>query len=157
MQIGDNHYDSGETAPGQADLARIVEQWIAAFNAHNVASISALYANDAELFDSGMRRARQGRDEITAWFTRRFRQMPAIQYTPIRYFLDGSQAAVCWLAEGKTPAFLRQRWLSRSFQVDGVSIFRTQDGLITWQHGYYDHLQMVERVIPPLRWLPLKL
>jgi hypothetical protein len=32
-----------------------------------------------------------------------------------------------------------------------------EHGLISWQHGYYDHLQVVEKVLPPLRWLPLKL
>ena len=130
---------------------------MAAFNAHDVASIVALYAEEAELFDTGMRRARQGKTAITTWFTQRFQQMPGIQYTPTQRFFNQNEAAICWLAQGQTPAFLKQRWLSHPFQVDGVSVFRVRSGLITWQHGYYDHLQIAEKVVPPLRWLPLKL
>ena len=145
------------TTHHEGDISTLVEQWMAAFNTHDARRIVTLYAEDAELFDSGMRRARRGREAITTWFTQRFRQMPTIKYTPVQAFFHENEAAICWLAEGQTPAFLRQRWLSRPFQVEGVSIFRVRDGLIYWQHGYYDHLSMAERVVPPLRWLPLKL
>jgi len=138
-------------------IAALIQQWMSAFNSHNVENIVALYAEDAELFDSGMRRARKGRDEIRGWFTQRFQQMPTIQYKPTRFFFHNQDAAISWVAQGRTPAFLHQRWLSHPFEVDGVSIFRVHAGRIAWQHGYYDHLHIAERVIPPLRWLPLKL
>src|SRR5260370_25674263 len=139
------------------EISTLVSSWIAAFNAHDVEQIVALYAEDAELFDTGMRRARKGGNEITSWFTQRFRQMSTIQYTPTQRFFNESEAAICWLAQGHTPPMLRQHWLSRPFQVDGVSIFLVRSGLIHWQHGYYDHLRIVEQVLPPLKWLPLKL
>src|SRR5687767_1006665 len=102
----------------------VVKAWITAFNAHDVAQIVTLYTEDAELFDSGMRRPRRGRAQIEQWFTQRFRQMPTISYAPTSRFFREQEAAVCWLASGHTPALLRQRWLMRPFQVDGVSIFR---------------------------------
>jgi uncharacterized protein (TIGR02246 family) len=156
LQTNNDAREPGEVSHSE-EISTLVHQWMAAFNAHDVERIVALYTEDAELCDTGMKRARQGRKEITIWFTQRFQQMPTIQYTPTRFFFRESEAAICWLAQGKTPAFLRQRWLSHPFQVDGVSIFLVRSGFIYWQHGYYDHLQVAERILPPLRWLPLKL
>lgn len=135
----------------------LVKQWIVAFNAHNAEELAALYAEDAELFDTGMKRARHGRDEIRQWFVQRFQSMPTLQYRPYKNFEQAEEAVICWIARGETPPLLRQSWLSRPFEVEGVSIFRFSADLIQWQHGYYDHLAIVEKILPPLRWLPLKL
>lgn len=138
--------------------ATIVKQWIAAFNAHDVAAIVALYADDAELFDTGMKHPRQGRAEIQRWFTTRFATMPTIAYAPASYLFTGEQAAVTWTASGQTPRLLGQKWLSRPFEVDGVSVFTLNGTLIQRQRGYYDHFGVIQRAIPPLQWLlPIRL
>ena len=135
----------------------LVNQWIEAFNGHNVGAIVALYANNAELYDSGMKRPRHGLAEIKRWFSKRFRSMPSITYTPVYQLLEEGQAAVTWTVHGRSPRILGQRWTSRPFQVDGVSIFTFRDGLIQAQRGYYDHLSVLGQVFPPLRWLPGRL
>ncbi|GAC1368185.1 MAG: hypothetical protein NVS2B12_37420 [Ktedonobacteraceae bacterium] len=140
-------------------LEEIVLQWIAAFNAHDVDAIVALYADDAELFDSGMRHPRCGRAEITNWFRTRFHSIPSIAYVPHDRVLVGvNRAVVTWTTSGRTPAYFGLSWLSRSFQADGVSVFELQEGRILRQRGYYDHLAVVELVLPPLKWLlPVRL
>lgn len=138
---------------GAASLSSLVNQWIEAFNRHDVAGIVALYAEDAELFDSGMKRPRHGRQEIETWFNERFRTMPSITYTPVGQLFAEEQVAVHWTTRGRTPRLLGQSWLSRLFQVDGVSLFTIRDGRIAKQRGFYDHLSVVERVLPPLKWL----
>ncbi len=135
----------------------IVNRWIEAFNAHNVTAIVSLYTDDAELFDTGMKRPRRGRGDIEQWFTTRFRTMPAITYTPTSQLFSERQAAVTWTASGRTPRLLGLSLFSRPFQVDGVSIFTFRDGLIQQQRGYYDHLAVIERVLPPLKLLPGRL
>jgi steroid delta-isomerase-like uncharacterized protein len=135
----------------------IVNRWIEAFNAHNVTAIVSLYTDDAELFDTGMKRPRRGRGEIEQWFTTRFRTMPAITYTSASQFFLERQAAVTWTASGRTPRLLGLALFSRPFHVDGVSIFTFRDGLIQQQRGYYDHLAVIERVLPPLKLLPGRL
>ena len=131
----------------------IVNQWIAAFNEHNVSVLVSLYADDAELYDSGMRYPRRGRAEIGRWFTVRFQTMPTITYIPASQLFMGEQAAVTWTTHGRSPRLLGQKWLARPFQVDGVSIFTLKDGRIHKQRGYYDHLATLEQVLPPLKWL----
>ena len=136
-----------------------INQWVEAFNAHNVAAIVSLYTEDAELFDSGMKHARRGRDEIERWFRWRFSSMSSLTYTLSgQVFLEEGQAVVTWTTSGLGPRLLGQAWLSRPFQVDGVSVFMLRNGLIHKQRGYYDHLSALEQILPPLKWiLPFRL
>lgn len=135
-----------------------VSNWVEAFNTHNVAAIVALYTDDAELFDSGMKYPRRGRAEIEHWFATRFQTMPSISYVLTgQIFMEESQAAITWTTSGRGPRLLGQSWLARTFQVDGISVFTLSDGLIRKQRGYYDHLSAVEQILPPLRWLPTRL
>jgi hypothetical protein len=133
-----------------------VSQWIAAFNAHDVTALVALYEDKATLFDSGMPRPRRGHNEITRWFTWRFRSTPTISYTPqgTHSSEDGEQVTITWIARGHGPRFLGQSWLSHPFEVKGQSEFTLHEYLIVRQQGTYDHLSVLRQVLPPLRWLP---
>lgn len=139
------------------EQVRIARTWIAAFNAHDVNALVALYAQEAELYDAGMKRVRRGIREIEAWFTRRFISLPEISYTPADEIMTGDLVAVTWTVRGRTPRLLGQSWLARPFAVDGVSVFCIRAGQITRQRGYYDHLAVVERALPFLRWLPSRM
>jgi steroid delta-isomerase-like uncharacterized protein len=138
-------------------VQNIVSQWITAFNAHDVMAIVALYMDDAELFDSGMKQPRHGQQEIERWFRERFSSMPSITYIPHdQVLVAANRAAVTWTVVGRTPRRFGLPWLSRSFQADGVSVFTLQEGRILKQRGYYDHLAVVEQVLPPLKLLPAR-
>lgn len=129
----------------------IVNRWIAAFNAHDVAAIVALYADDAELSDPGMKKGLCRRQtEIEQWFTTRFRTMPTIAYTPHEHIAADDYVVVTWTARAINRRLLG---IPRAFQVDGVSVFTLRDGLIQRQRGYYDHLAAVEQILPPVKWL----
>ena len=145
---------SRDQLPAQLKIARA---WIAAFNAHDVAAIVALYAPGAVLNDSGMKRARQGREEIEQWFTTRFHKMRAIAYEPTSELVDGAMIAITWTVGGYTPRLLGLSWLERPFSVDGVSVFTIHNNLIVKQRGYYDHLVPVERALPFLKLLPSRM
>jgi steroid delta-isomerase-like uncharacterized protein len=131
----------------------LVNHWIAAFNGHDVAAIVTLYAEDAELFDSGMKRPRRGLSEIERWFTTRFRTMPSITYTPKSQLFTEGRAVVTWTTAGRAPRLLGRDLLPFSFHVDGVSLFTLQNNHITAQRGYYDHLSVLEQLLPPLKWI----
>ncbi|GCE05784.1 nuclear transport factor 2 family protein [Dictyobacter aurantiacus] len=139
------------------DTPSLARQWIAAFNAHDVEAIVALYHQDAELNDAGMKYPRRGKQAIRTWFEQRFSSMPTITYTPNEYlYTSETRAVVAWTTHGQSPAPRGSRWLrwlSRPFQVDGVSVFILSDGLIARQRGYYDHLTVVQQIVPMLRWL----
>jgi steroid delta-isomerase-like uncharacterized protein len=131
----------------------LVNRWIDAFNQHHVSTLVALYAPDAELLDSGMKHPRKGHKEIGEWFTTRFRMMPTITYTSLYQFVSDEQVAVQWTTRGRIERVLGQKWLARSYEVDGVSIFCIENGLIKKQRGYYDHLSALEQILPPVKWV----
>jgi steroid delta-isomerase-like uncharacterized protein len=147
------------TVPDIKENFLLVNRWIDVFNQHHVSNIVALYTQDAELFDSGMKRPRKGHKEISEWFTTRFRTMPTITYTSHYQFISDEQVAVQWTARGRIERLLGQKWLARSlarsYEVDGVSIFCIENDLIKNQRGYYDHLSALEQILPPVKWLPL--
>ncbi len=133
-----------------------IMDWIEAFNTHDVEAIVALYAENAELYDSGMKHPRRGRAEIENWFRTRFRTMPSIRYLPTSEVLLGEkQAAITWTTQGNGPRLLGLPFFTRPFRVDGVSVFHLHAGLIERQRGYYDHLAALEQVALPLQWLHL--
>ncbi len=102
----------------------VARRWIATFNAHDAVAIVALYREDAELFDSGMKRPCKGRGEIARWFRWRFSSTPTISYTAGRVQSMGDgQVVVNWIVRGK-------------------------------QRGSYDHLLVLRQIIPALRGLP---
>lgn len=134
----------------QTPLHPLIDKWIAAFNAHDVATIVTLYMDDAELLDSGMDRPREGRTAIEHWFRWRFRSTP-ITYTPVEQASgEDGQVVVSWIARGRGPRAL----LARPFQVDGKSYFTLRGDRIQKQHGVYDHMSVLKQAVPPLRWLP---
>lgn len=143
------------TVPDIEENFLLVNRWIDAFNQHHVSNIVTLYARDAVLFDSGMKRPRKGHKEISEWFTTRFRTMPTIAYSSLYQFISDEQVAVQWTTRGRIERLLGQKWLARSYEVDGVSIFCIENGLIKKQRGYYDHLSALEQILPPVKWLLL--
>jgi SnoaL-like domain len=133
----------------------IADRWIEAFNTRNLIAIVQLYAVDAELYDSGMARPRQGQKEIESWFRLRFTSMQGNVYTPETYRpIDEEHIAVDWTFYGHSPELLGQRWLARPFQVTGTSTFAFRNGLIVKQHGIYEHLSVLRQILPWLSWAP---
>ncbi|HLX56085.1 MAG TPA: nuclear transport factor 2 family protein [Ktedonobacteraceae bacterium] len=143
------------TVPDREENLLLVNRWIEAFNGHNVGAIVALYAEDAELFDSGMKHPRRGHDEITEWFTTRFRMTPTIAFASHYQFSSDQQVAVQWTTRGRIERLLAPKWLIRPMKVEGMSIYCIEDRLIKKQRGYYDHLSAIEQTFPPVKWLPL--
>lgn len=139
----------------EAVLQPPVSKWVEAFNTHNLEAIVGLYADDAELLDTGMRRPRRGKKEIESWFRLRFSSMPENVYAPQdRIMMEEERVVVPWTLHGRGPRLLRQSWFARPFHVDGTSYFTLQAGQIYHQHGVYDHMAVLRQILPPLKWLP---
>lgn len=140
----------------EASIQDVATRWVEAFNTRNLEAITALYVADAELYDSGMHRARRGQKEIASWFRLRFGSMPGNVYTPEAYHqTDEEHISVEWSFAGRSPQLLGWSRLARPFRVQGTSYFSIRDnGLIYKQRGIYDHLVVLRQILP---WLPTPL
>jgi ketosteroid isomerase-like protein len=105
---------------------RIARAWLAAFNAHDVAALVALYATDG-VHTSPKLRARQpetggriaGREALARWWSDAIARLPGLRYEPATLTAD---AARVWLeytrhADGEAP-------------MPVAEVFEVRDGLI---------------------------
>ena len=77
-------------------IKKIAGLWFAAFNAHNLDALLALYAPDAEHFSPKLKVRRpetggwvRGYDQLHAWWQDSFERLPGLRYTPTNFIADG--------------------------------------------------------------------
>ena len=104
----------------------IIKAWVEAFNEGDPDKIAAFYAEDA-INHQVNRDPVEGRDAIRAMFEREFAAAEMVCITE-NIFEDGDWAILEW----KDPLGLR-----------GCGFFRTENGLIAFQRGYWDELTML--------------
>ena len=76
----------------------IAYQWLAAFNAHDVEALLALYADDAQHYSPKLK-ARQpgtkglirGKDELRAWWADAFQRLPSLNYEVVKLTANDTQ------------------------------------------------------------------
>lgn len=71
---------------------QIAEQWFAAFNAHDLEALLALYADDAAHFSPKLKIRQpetkglvKGKDALRAWWQDAFERLPTLQYQPTSF------------------------------------------------------------------------
>nr|WP_299910941.1 nuclear transport factor 2 family protein [Sphingomonas bacterium] len=100
-----------------------MRRWIAAFNARDVAALTALYRPDATNHQVALEPV-VGRDAIRAMFEREF-AAAEMECIAENLFEDGEWAILEW----RDPNGLR-----------GCGFFEVIDGQIAFQRGYWDRL-----------------
>jgi limonene-1,2-epoxide hydrolase len=104
----------------------VLEKWISLFNAADADGIAALYSEDAINHQVALEPV-VGRDAIRAMFAREFANATMV-CIPDAIHEAGEVVALEW----KDPLGLR-----------GCGFFTVQDGLITFQRGYWDKLSFL--------------
>lgn len=71
---------------------QIAEQWFAAFNAHDLEALLALYANDAQHFSPKLKIRQpetegwvKGKNALRRWWQDSFGRLPTLQYIPTSF------------------------------------------------------------------------
>jgi ketosteroid isomerase-like protein len=74
------------------DNSLIATKWFAAFNAHNLEDLLALYHNNAEHYSPKLKIRRpethglvKGKDALRAWWRDSFDRLPTLQYEPTTF------------------------------------------------------------------------
>lgn len=75
----------------------IAEAWFAAFNAHDLEALLALYHDDAEHFSPKLKLRRpetagwvRGKAEMRGWWADSFERLPSMRYTVLNLIADGA-------------------------------------------------------------------
>jgi ketosteroid isomerase-like protein len=83
--------------PAQA-LTDIATRWFAAFNAHDLEALLALYADDAEHFSPKLKERHPetrgyvcGKDALRTWWSGAFDRLPTLRYEVLKLTADEEQ------------------------------------------------------------------
>lgn len=124
---------------GRRDIRNAVNQWVDAWNAHNIKGIESSYAEDAVLFQAPTRSKLSGRDYIMA------RQRDALEMSSDmevylrELYIDGDTAILELTDTGTNDGpFLDYPPTGKKFQLDTCLIFKFSDGKIVEHVDYLD-------------------
>ena len=121
----------GRSERPRLDVQRLVERYVARFNASDRDAWVALFSRDAVQHDPVGEPPHRGVDEIAAWWDRAVAVYDGIIIEPRRISVNGVEAAMSWRIverhDGKQRAF------------EGVDVLRfDSDGLIAEVRAYWD-------------------
>jgi ketosteroid isomerase-like protein len=84
--------------------ARIATRWFAAFNAHDLETLLALYAEDAEHYSPKLKVRRpgtegrvRGKEALREWWREAFEQLPTLHYEVVKLTADDAQVFMEYL------------------------------------------------------------
>jgi steroid delta-isomerase-like uncharacterized protein len=131
-------------AHAQDDALKVVEDYLAAWNAHDSAAAAALLAEDVTYYDAAYGSPIMGRDTAkTAVIDNFMGAVPdanwMIKGEPV---VAGDQVAFEWEFTGTNTGTWADGTVGTgaAFTLAGLSIFRVEGGLIAYEGDYYDAL-----------------
>ena len=117
----------------------LLQNWIDAFQACDVARVVACYANDAVNFQIAAGEPSVGKAQIKADTEGFFRAFPDAWSRVENLIGDGDWAAWEWIGGGTfLGEFVGHKPTGKSFEIRGCGFFTFRDGLIVLQRGYWD-------------------
>ena len=111
-----------------------LEQFLAAFNAHDLDAIMQFFADDCELL---MPRGKEpfgtryvGKAAVREGLATRFEGLPDVHYGDDRHWVAGNLAVSTWLLTGTTRS-------GESIRVRGVDLLEFRDGKVIKKDAYW--------------------
>ncbi|MEM9056312.1 MAG: nuclear transport factor 2 family protein [Pseudomonadota bacterium] len=108
----------------------VIAAMFAAFNAHDVEALKALYAEDAVVYSPESCEPRVGRDAIGASYAELFTQIPDVKDTVQTVVSEGKRAAVVFTAASAQPGM--------AFELSISAFLVIEDGLVVEDRVFYD-------------------
>jgi steroid delta-isomerase-like uncharacterized protein len=129
-----------------------VVEWIAAFNKHDVATIAALYYEDATNIQiPAVAEPVRGRQSMINVFTGLFRAFPDCSAEVDHLFEDGEWAILEWSLRGTLCGeFAGHPPNGRGFILRGSEFFQVTNGEIQLQRGYWDKATWFKQLALPI-------
>jgi steroid delta-isomerase-like uncharacterized protein len=127
-----------------ADNVKVVDGYVAAWNAHDSAAAAAFFTDDVEYLDASVGTPQAGRDAardnvIEAFLT----AVPDAKWVVIgEPVAAGDSVSFEWEFSGTNTGDWSDgtKATGKPFAIKGVSMFRLKDGKIAYQADYYDAL-----------------
>lgn len=129
----------------------LLQKWIDAFQACDVAAVTACYADDAVNFQVAAGEPAVGIEQIRKDTAEFFKGFPDAWSRVENLIGDGDWAAWEWLGGGTFAGeFYGSRPTGKTFEIRGCGFFNFREGKILYQRGYWDKLSWFKQVGLPI-------
>lgn len=112
---------------------QIAEQWFAAFNAHNLEALLALYSDDAQHFSPKLKIRQpetegwvKGKNALRSWWQDSFDRLPTLQYIPTSFTANDERVIMEYI-----------RKVSGEADMLIAEVLEIKDGLIAGSRVYH--------------------
>lgn len=121
------------------EIARLVTDLIAAWNAHDVEGIAQFYAEDFEGVDVAYAAPSRGRDDIRHTMSRYLVAFPDLQFNIKDLVVQENKASLAWIGRGTHQGkVMNIPPTGRKIEIWGTSFFTIHNGQITYSLHIWD-------------------
>jgi steroid delta-isomerase-like uncharacterized protein len=130
------------------DIEKMLKEWAAAWNSHDLDKIISFYTDDCVLEDNGLGVVCHGKKELVALCKSSFIDVPDVRFESKSLFNTGNWVAWEWTMTGtqvhsSNPAIPAT---GKRFSVRGASIIEIHNGKIRRETDYYNMLTMMQQL-----------
>jgi steroid delta-isomerase-like uncharacterized protein len=144
--------EGGAAWAGEAETVKLVEDYMAAWNAHDAAKAAAFFAPDGEFFDAAVGKPQTGPADIQANVIQSYlTAVPDLVWEREKEPIvdkDGAGIAFQWTFMGTNtgPWSDGTEATGNPFRISGVTFMRIKDGKIAYEGDYYDALGFYQQL-----------
>ncbi len=128
------------------DVGRIIKDWYAGFNSHDLEKSVLFYTDDCLFEDLATGEVVHGKNEMKAWNKQTFTDYPEMQIESKSWFASGNKVASEWIMTGThahssipaTPA------TGKRFSFRGVSILELREGKVSRETSYWNRADLMQ-------------
>ena len=118
---------------------RLLAEMIAAWNAHDLDRVLALYSDDPAYEEVTLGEVHRGRAAVRAFFAGGFAAFPDLRFELLSAFVAGERAAAEWTMSGTHDGdFTGLPATHKPFAVRGASVFELAGDTLHRQRDYWD-------------------
>ena len=122
---------------------RIAENWIAAWNSHDVEKVIPLFTKDVLYEDVTLTVVNHGAEELRKFATGFLAAVPDLKMELIGSSIQGNQGSIEWILRGTDKGIYKT---GQKFSVRGVSIVNLEHGRISRNLDFYDSATIMRQV-----------
>ena len=133
-------------ALGQSKIdgkSQIAENWIAAWNSHDVEKVIPLFTKDVLYEDVTFAAVNHGTEELRKFATGFLEAVPDLKMELVGSSIQGNQGSIEWILRGTDKGIYKT---GQKFSVRGVSIVNLEHGRISRNLDFYDSATIMRQV-----------
>lgn len=130
-----------------AAVERVVQEFLAAWSAHDVDRLLSLFTDDVDYVDVPVGAVLHGKEELRAFAAGWFAVSPDITFEPTATVVTGSRAAAEWVGSGTQHGDLPgMPATGKPWQVRGASVMELAGGKIKRCTDYWDFATVMRQL-----------